>query len=63
MDEALRIVLEKIAALMQEAAEKLSACYDDSSALIPDAAINTLPAVIVALSDVSRGLNAILNLE
>lgn len=63
MNTELKIVLEKIAALLRESAEKLSDCYDDSSALIPDAAINTLPAVIVALSDVANGLTAILNLE
>ena len=63
MNPALQIVLERVAALMRESAEKLSECYDDSSALIPDAAINTLPAVIVALSDVSHGLTAIINLE
>ena len=63
MNVALKNVLERVVDVMQESAEKLSDCYDDSSALIPDAAINTLPAVIVAMSDVANGLTAILNLE
>jgi hypothetical protein len=63
MNVALKNVLERVVDVMQESAEKLRECYDDSSALIPDAAINTLPAVIVALSDVANGLTAILNLE
>ena len=63
MNNALQIVLERVVDVMRESAEKLRECYDDSSTLIPDTAINTLPAVIVALSDVSQGLTAILNLE
>ena len=63
MNPELQLVLQRLVDLMRETAEKLTDCYDSSNALVVDNAINTLPVVIVALSNASNGLNAIAGLE